>query len=113
MERAIALTDNEILQAGDLPPYLYQKTGENTRLYIPQVELSIKKVSRRVEEELIRRALEKTNGNRTRAAKLLEISHRALIYKIKEYELDKTLAGRLKSFKEGELEQTPNTGELK
>ena len=35
--------------------------------------------------ELISRALEKTGGNRTRAAELLEISHRALLYKIKQY----------------------------
>ena len=37
--------------------------------------------------DLIRRALEKTKGNRTRAAELLEISHRALLYKIKDYGL--------------------------
>ena len=36
-------------------------------------------------QELIRRALGVTQGNRTNAAKLLEISHRALLYKIKEY----------------------------
>jgi two-component system response regulator AtoC len=48
-------------------------------------ELSIKRASRRLEEELIRRALGRTAGNRTRAAELLEISHRALLYKIKEY----------------------------
>jgi hypothetical protein len=48
-------------------------------------DLSIKKASRRSEEILIRRALQKTRGNRTRAAELLEISHRALLYKIKEY----------------------------
>ena len=48
-------------------------------------DLSIKRASRRSEEALIRRALRKTHGNRTRAAELLEISHRALLYKIKEY----------------------------
>jgi hypothetical protein len=48
-------------------------------------DLSIKRASRRSEEALIRRALRKTRGNRTRAAELLEISHRALLYKIKEY----------------------------
>jgi two-component system response regulator AtoC len=49
------------------------------------VDLSIKRASRRAEEDLIRRALAETRGNRTRAAALLEISHRALLYKIKEY----------------------------
>ena len=48
-------------------------------------ELSIKKATRSLEEELIRRALGVTSGNRTNAAKLLEISHRALLYKMKEY----------------------------
>jgi hypothetical protein len=48
-------------------------------------DLSIKRASRRSEEDLIRRALERTKGNRTRAAELLEISHRALLYKIREY----------------------------
>jgi two-component system response regulator AtoC len=54
----------------------------------PDGDLSIKRASRRAEEDLIRRALARTNGNRTRAAELLEISHRALLYKIKEYEID-------------------------
>ena len=41
-----------------------------------------------IEEELIRKALRETRGNRTNAAKLLEISHRALLYKIKEFGID-------------------------
>jgi two-component system response regulator AtoC len=48
-------------------------------------ELSIKKTVRVIEEELIRRALRATGGNRTNASKLLEISHRALLYKMKEF----------------------------
>jgi len=34
---------------------------------------------------LIKKSLKKTKGNHTHAAKLLELSHRALLYKIKEY----------------------------
>ena len=47
--------------------------------------LSIKRAIPRLEEQLIRAALERTGGNRTRAAELLEISYRALLYKLKEY----------------------------
>jgi two-component system response regulator AtoC len=47
--------------------------------------LSIKQRSRDLEVDLIQRALKKTGGNRTHAAKVLEISHRALLYKLKEY----------------------------
>jgi len=50
-------------------------------------DLSVKRGMRQLEEQLIRRALEQTGGNRTRAAELLELSPRALQYKIKEYGL--------------------------
>lgn len=56
----------------------------------PQKEfhgLSIKKAEEELEKELITRALERTGNNRTKAAQILEISHRALLYKIKSYGL--------------------------
>jgi two-component system response regulator AtoC len=49
--------------------------------------LSIKQKTAALEVDLITRALAKTNGNRTHAAKILEISHRTLLYKLKEYNL--------------------------
>jgi two-component system response regulator AtoC len=51
-------------------------------------DLSLKKTVKRIEKDYIERALEKTDGNRTKAAQLLEVSLRALMYKIKEYDLD-------------------------
>jgi two-component system response regulator AtoC len=48
----------------------------------------VKRAIRSVEEQLIRQALERTGGNRTRAAELLDLSYRALLYKIKEYAID-------------------------
>ncbi len=50
-----------------------------------ETDLSVKRHMRRLEERLIRRALARTGGNRTRAARLLELSPRALQYKLKEY----------------------------
>jgi two-component system response regulator AtoC len=41
-----------------------------------------------MEKKFITRALEETEGNRTRAAKLLEISHPSLLTKIKAYDID-------------------------
>jgi two-component system response regulator AtoC len=55
---------------------------------IPGPELSIKRASREIDETLIRRAHGRTEGNRVRAAELLEISHRALLYKIKDYGIE-------------------------
>jgi two-component system response regulator AtoC len=42
-----------------------------------------------MEKRLILRALETTGSNRTKAARLLEISHPSLLSKIKEYDIDK------------------------
>ena len=50
-------------------------------------DLSVKRQTEALERSLIRRALDRTAGNRTRAARLLDLSHRALLYKIREYGL--------------------------
>ena len=50
-------------------------------------DLSLRRARRAVEARLIGEALEATGGNRTHAARLLGISHRALLYKLKEYGL--------------------------
>jgi two-component system response regulator AtoC len=84
IERAMVLADGDVIGEADLPDRL--KRREDARLLaLSSDELSIKKTTRFIEEQLIRRALEKTGGNRTAAARLLEISHRALLYKIKDY----------------------------
>ena len=55
---------------------------------IAEGDLSVKRAFRAMEVELIRRALARTEGNRTRAAELLELSSRALLYKIRDYGLE-------------------------
>ncbi len=86
IERAMVLAEGEILEAADLPERL-RDTLDPVQAQLASGELSIKKTSAAVEEILIRRALQKTKGNRTRAAEVLEISHRALLYKIKDYKI--------------------------
>ncbi|MFA5516401.1 MAG: sigma-54 dependent transcriptional regulator [Desulfuromonadales bacterium] len=51
-------------------------------------EYSLKTATERLEREYIRKALAATGGNRTQAAKVLEISLRGLLYKMKEYGLE-------------------------
>jgi len=45
--------------------------------------------AREAERELIQRTLEQTRWNRREAAEILGISYKALLYKIKDAELDK------------------------
>ena len=86
IEHAMVLAESSIIELESLPEKIRQ-SSDRIRKTLLSGELSIKKTTRIVEEELIRRALKKTGGNRTNAAKILEISHRALLYKIKEYGL--------------------------
>jgi two-component system, NtrC family, response regulator AtoC len=84
VERAIVLAEGDTITLEDLPEHL-REDGDPLALALGSGELSIKRTTRVIEELLIRRALEQTRGNRTAAAKLLELSHRALLYKIKDY----------------------------
>ena len=84
IERAVVLAESDVIGVGDLPERM-REPADPIAASLASGELSIKKTGRFMEETLIRRALEKTGGNRTAAARLLEISHRALLYKIKDY----------------------------
>jgi len=84
VERAVVLAEGNVLGPDDLPERL-REPADPVAQTLGTGELSIKKTTLFIEETLIRRALDKTGGNRTAAAKLLEISHRALLYKIKDY----------------------------
>ena len=83
VERAVILEDDDEISPNSLPI-----TSElNSRDVAELNTFSIKEAEKRLEKTLIERALKETGGNKTRASKLLEISHRALLYKIKNYEL--------------------------
>ncbi len=82
IERAVVLSDGSEIDVAFLSTVMTVHAGTSR---VDDSELSIKKATRNLEQHLIRRALGVTAGNRTNAAKLLEISHRALLYKMKEY----------------------------
>jgi two-component system response regulator AtoC len=88
IERACVLADSDYIEVG-LPDAGVEEIDNGFSLDIPDERVSIKQTLSelipQLEKELIRRALRETRNNRTRAAKLLEISHRSLLYKLKAY----------------------------
>ncbi len=81
MERAAILADGDRITLRELPENVVSpEPGE-----VGAGDLCLRRARRALEAEMIRRALRATGGNRTHAARLLEISHRALLYKLKEY----------------------------
>ena len=87
IERGLVLCERGTLGLSSLPEAVRMVAGLERRATDPNGPLSIKKGTESLERALIARALEQTAGNRTHAARLLEISHRALLYKLKEYGL--------------------------
>jgi two-component system, NtrC family, response regulator AtoC len=91
VERSLVLTETNMIDLESLPEKLrlsdQTERAEDKLEAVAADSLSIKAHARALEMKLIRKALEKTSGNRTHAARALEISHRALLYKLKEYGL--------------------------
>ncbi len=87
IERALVLSEGSTITIASFPPSIAaSKSGDSDEgLTHDDSNLSIKQRTVALETSLIRKALKKTKGNRTHAAKILEISHRALLYKLKEY----------------------------
>ncbi|MGB5616013.1 MAG: sigma-54 dependent transcriptional regulator [Desulfobacterales bacterium] len=87
IQRAVVLADQDALLPEHLPGSVV--TGlENGHLDTLFEGFSLKEAQRSLEKKLIAKALTETGGNRTRAARLLEISHPSLLSKIKTYGID-------------------------
>lgn len=84
IKRACILSNAEIILPEHLPPDITHSrpmtAPESGNAVMPRV-----KTVEAAEVEAIRSALKETGGNRTRAAELLGISRRALLYKVKRY----------------------------
>lgn len=98
IERAVILEETDVIGEDVLPIKKGDKFGGLTPSAQSKIDgsyfdailgetLSIKVGEEALEREFIKRALEVTNGNKTKAAELLEISNRALLYKVKNYKL--------------------------
>ncbi|MDH3734665.1 MAG: sigma-54 dependent transcriptional regulator [Gemmatimonadota bacterium] len=89
IERAMVLADSETIKPDQLPqPVRDREANPGSPGSLPEDELSVKKRTAALERQLIARALEITGGNRTKASDLLDLSYRALLYKIRDYGLD-------------------------
>ena len=86
IERARILCEGEVITEEVLPDKFF---APKSRIFtnLDESDLSIKRTSKAMEAQLIRRALQRTRGNKSQAARLLEISHKALLYKVKEYKI--------------------------
>jgi two-component system response regulator AtoC len=87
VERCMILAEGPRVDVAHLPASI--RSPETSEAILDDdLDLSVKRRTDALERSLIQRALRQTGGNRTRAARLLDLSHRALLYKIKEYGIE-------------------------
>ncbi len=85
LERALVLTEGPSISLADLPEAVRRPAPEGATITVDSDDLSVKRHGARLEKHLIQLALDRTGGNKTQAAELLDLSPRALRYKIQEY----------------------------
>jgi two-component system response regulator AtoC len=86
IERGVILAEDSIL----LPENFPSELGEESKMGKMDDWFdgySLKAAQKILEKKLITKALKRTNGNRTQAARILEISHPSLLSKIKAYDI--------------------------
>jgi two-component system response regulator AtoC len=90
IQRAVVLCDEEVIQTQHIEDKIIDNK-ESLKIEIPQDSFDLKQLlndsKEVIEKQVIEKALETTNNNRTEAAELLGISYRALMYKINDYEI--------------------------
>jgi len=89
MERAVILCHNSLITPQDLPRELASAAAESTLeidRFIP-THIPLPEALDRIEEQMIRRALEQSNQVQVRAAEMLGITKSLLQYKLKKYHL--------------------------
>ena len=90
IQRGIVLTQSEYIEAAYLPDSLRVKNNTQVlqlSLENSGCELSVKAAQKQLEAKLIALALARCEGNKSRAATMLEMSYPSLLSKIKQYAL--------------------------
>ncbi len=86
LERAVALSSGRLqIEVADLPPDL-QEGGDapvSTLFALPEDGIELAEYIGAIERELIRQSLERTGGNKGRAAQLLRLKRTTLVEKLK------------------------------
>ncbi len=90
IERTLLLCDNEVINIEHLPDEI-SSGSKAEKVVVPEGGMDIDKLMEDTEKAYILKALEKTNGVKTEAAKLLNLTFRSFRHKLKKYGIDKKI----------------------
>ncbi len=97
MKRYLILNDEELV-LGELAPRTVFAPPSEQNLTAEQgprgLRSMVRDLTNEAEAEAISRALDETQWSRKRAARLLKISYKALLYKMRQYGIGETTAAK-------------------
>ena len=85
MENLAILSRGDTIEIDDIPEYILDEVKDNN---IEEYPLDLTKAISKLEVNTITKALEMANGNKAKAAKILNIPRTTLYYKIDQYKID-------------------------
>jgi two-component system response regulator AtoC len=90
IERALVLGEGELIGPADLPSNVRSRirTNDPVAIELPDSGIDLEALER----SLIVKALEKAQGNVTRAARLLGLTRRTLQYRLEKIQLERSAA---------------------
>ena len=89
VEHAMALTTSEMIELRALPDFKFgtELGSDSKSLELPAEGLDLDDHMGKIERRILEQALERTHGNRTEAAHLLQITLRSIRYRLDKYDL--------------------------
>ncbi|QCX34736.1 CBS domain-containing protein [Caloramator sp. E03] len=86
IQRMVILSNDGNINLSCIPEYIFNSGIQNVDTY--ENEYDLQKIVEKVEKETIRKILKMTNGNKQKAAKILNIKRTTLYYKLNQYGLN-------------------------
>ncbi|RJQ50511.1 MAG: sigma-54-dependent Fis family transcriptional regulator [Nitrospiraceae bacterium] len=91
IERVVLLCDSEIIGVEHLPEEIRSSAPRVKGVTVPQGGMNIERLMEDMEKAYLLKALEQTNGVKTEAAKLLNLTFRSFRHKLKKYGIEKKI----------------------
>jgi two-component system, NtrC family, response regulator HydG len=88
IERALVLAEGEVLEAGDIPLFHAGVVPSAGGTELPDAGLDLTEAVETMEERLLRAALDRANGVKAEAARLLGLKSSAFYYKLEKYGIE-------------------------
>jgi two-component system response regulator PilR (NtrC family) len=90
IERISILCDDDLIDVNDLPEEIRMMSADRA-VHLPPGGINLEKLVEDLEKEYLLQALEKTNGVKTEAAKLLNLTFRSFRHRLKKYGIEKKI----------------------